>query len=247
MMGVQGWPLPAADLDLSVATLSDLAPMAASGGEGVSSPADESIERKNSMKGVPVTHGRVFSDGEFAARYAKQHQKMGENLGREIATKLRARGFEAGRIIDVGCGSGATAIALAQEFPKSEIVGIDLSELLLNLATQAAQVAGLVDRVRFERGDAERISFEDDSFDIVLNLNMVHIVNHPIDMLEEIERILAPDGALFIIDLRRSWLGLFEKEMKSALTLQEAKVLLAQSKLRAGEFSSSLIWWKFET
>jgi ubiquinone/menaquinone biosynthesis C-methylase UbiE len=198
------------------------------------------------MKRVPVTHGRVFNDEDFAARYAQQHQKMAENLGREVARKLHARGFQGGRIIDVGCGSGATAIVLAQEFPQSEIVGIDLSEPLLRLATQAAQAAGLADRVRFETGDAERIPYEDDSFDVVLNLNMVHIVQHPIQMLNEIERILVPDGSLFIVDLRRSWLGLFEREMKASLTLQEAKTLFAQSKLRAGDFSANLIWWKFE-
>jgi ubiquinone/menaquinone biosynthesis C-methylase UbiE len=193
-----------------------------------------------------MNHERVFSDEGDAARYAQRHQKMAENLGREIARKLHARGFQGGRVIDVGCGSGATAVILAQEFPESEIVGIDLSEPLLRLATQAAQATGLVERVRFETGDAERIPFEADSFDAVLNLNMVHVVEHPIRMLDEIERILAPDGSLFIVDLRRSWLGLFEKEMKSALTLQEAKTLFAGSKLRGGSFSSGLIWWRFE-
>jgi ubiquinone/menaquinone biosynthesis C-methylase UbiE len=75
---------------------------------------------------------------------------------------------------------------------------------------------------------------------------MVHIVEHPIQMLNEIERILIPDGSLFIVDLRRSWLGLSEKEIKSALTPKEARTLFAQSKLRTGSFSSSLIWWRFE-
>jgi hypothetical protein len=65
-------------------------------------------------------------------------------------------------------------------------------------------------------------------------------------MLDEIERILAPDGSLFVADLKRSWLGLFEREMKSSFTLEEAKTLFAQSDLRAGSFSSSLIWWRFE-
>ena len=193
-----------------------------------------------------MDHERVFSDEDYAARYAQQHQKMGENLGQKVTRKLHSRVFQGGRILDAGCGSGATAIVPAQEFPQSEVVGIDLSEPLLRLATQAAQAAGLDGRVRFETGDAEHIPYEEDSFDVVLNLNLVHIVEHPIQMLDEIERILVPDGALFIVDLRRSWLGLFEKEMKSALTPQEAKALFAQSKLRDGSFSSSLIWWWFE-
>jgi ubiquinone/menaquinone biosynthesis C-methylase UbiE len=199
------------------------------------------------MKRVPMTHDRVFSDEARAARYAQNHQKMAENLGQEIARKLLTRGFQEGRIIDVGCGSGATALVLAQAFPDSRVVGIDLSEPLLHLANQAAHSAGLADRVRFETGDAEKIPYEDNSFDIVLSLNMVHIVEHPVQMLNEFERILDPDGSLFIVDLKRSWLGLLEKEMKSAFTLEEARTLFGRSVLRPGRFSSSLIWWRFET
>jgi ubiquinone/menaquinone biosynthesis C-methylase UbiE len=171
---------------------------------------------------------------------------MAENLGREVARKLHSRGFQGGRIIDVGCGSGGTAVVLAQEFTQSEIVGIDLSEPLLHLARQSAQEAGLGHRVRFEIGDAEQIPHEADSFDVALNLNMVHIVERPVQMLNEIERILVPGGFLFIADLRRSWLGLIEKEMMSALTLGEARDLFAQSNLRQGTFRPSLIWWRFE-
>jgi 2-polyprenyl-3-methyl-5-hydroxy-6-metoxy-1,4-benzoquinol methylase len=92
----------------------------------------------------------------------------------------------------------------------------------------------------------KRLDIEDELFDVVLNLNMVHIIEDPIQMLNEIERILVPDGSLFIVDLRRSWLGLFEGEIKSALTTQEARTMFAQSKLRQGSLSSSLIWWSFE-
>jgi ubiquinone/menaquinone biosynthesis C-methylase UbiE len=76
---------------------------------------------------------------------------------------------------------------------------------------------------------------------------MVHIVENPVQMLNEIERVLVPEGFLFIADLRRSWLGCIEKEMKSALTFDEAKDLISRSKLRKGNFSSSALWWRFET
>lgn len=66
-------------------------------------------------------------------------------------------------------------------------------------------------------------------------------------MLDEIERILAPGGHLFIADLRRSVLGLLENEIKSALSIGEARDLFAQSKLREGTFRWSFLWWRFET
>ena len=75
---------------------------------------------------------------------------------------------------------------------------------------------------------------------------MVHLVEDPVGMLNEIERVLAPDGSLFVADLRRSWAGLFEREVKSALTLEEARDLFGKSNLRGGTFSRSFLWWRFE-
>jgi release factor glutamine methyltransferase len=53
------------------------------------------------------------------------------------------------RMIDVGTGSGVIALTLAAEFPKAEIVGVDISEDALMLARENAERLGLVDRVRF--------------------------------------------------------------------------------------------------
>ena len=123
------------------------------------------------MKRSPLTHERVFCDGDFAEEYAKRHQKMAEKFGREYAEKLSSLGFQSGRIIDVGCGFGGTAIFLAREFPESEVLGIDLSEPLLQLANLAAQKAGLGTRVKFEKGDVHQIPYEDDTFQVLLNIN----------------------------------------------------------------------------
>jgi hypothetical protein len=65
-------------------------------------------------------------------------------------------------------------------------------------------------------------------------------------MLNEIERVLIPDGFLYIADLRRSFLGLFEPEIRSGLTIAEARKMFDQSEIRRGDFTSDLVWWKFE-
>jgi ubiquinone/menaquinone biosynthesis C-methylase UbiE len=199
------------------------------------------------MNRAPLTHERIFRDEAFAESYARRHQRMAEKFGHECAEKLSSRGFRNGRILDAGCGFGGTAMVLAKRFPEAEIVGIDLSEPLLHLANQNAQAAKLERRAKFEIGDVEKIKYANHSFDAVLNINMVHIVEDPVQMLDEIERVLVPEGFLFIADLRRSWLGFIEKEIKSAMTFDEAKDLFSRSKLRKGNFSSNALWWRFET
>jgi ubiquinone/menaquinone biosynthesis C-methylase UbiE len=198
------------------------------------------------MKRSPLLHERVFNNEDYAEQYAHQHWKMAKRFGQECAQKLAARGFQAGRIIDVGCGSGATNLVLAERFVGSEVAGIDLSEPLLQLARQAAAGADMGERVRFEKADVQQIPYEDGMFDAAINVNMVHLVENPIGMLDEIERVLAPDGFLFVADLRRSWLGFVEGEIRSALTLGEARELFHRSRLREGALSWGLLWWRFE-
>ena len=90
------------------------------------------------MKRALPTHAPVFSDEAEAEAYARGHSGMAERFGTEYAKKLSARGFRQGRILDVGCGSGAMNLVLAQRFPDSEITGIDLSDPLLRLAREGA-------------------------------------------------------------------------------------------------------------
>jgi ubiquinone/menaquinone biosynthesis C-methylase UbiE len=197
------------------------------------------------MKRAPLVHERVFA-GDFAEEYARKHRNIAEKFGREAAEKLRLRGFQAGRILDAGCGFGTTAIVLAQAFPESEVVGIDLSEPLLELAIQTAQSDGLGERVTFEKADVQQIPYDDNTFDAAINLQMLHIVEKPMAMLNELERVLAPNGWLLLADIRRSWVGLLDKVFRTALTVGEARELVGQSNLRAGSFSSDLLWWRFE-
>ena len=126
------------------------------------------------MKRSPLVHERVFNNEDYAEQYARQHWKMAERFGQECAKKLEARGFQTGRIIDVGCGFGATNLVLAKRFVASELVGIDLSEPLLRLARQAAAEADGGERVRFETADVQQIPYPDDAFDVAININMVH-------------------------------------------------------------------------
>ena len=199
------------------------------------------------LKRSPPTHKGVFDDEDSAEKYAERHKKIAEKFGQEYSEKLSSRGFQKGRILDAGCGFGGTGLVLGEKFPDSEVIGIDLSEPLLRRANLDAGLANLDERVRFEKADVQQVPYADDSFDVVLNMNMVHLVKDPVKMLNEIERVLVPDGFLFVADLRRSWVGLIEREIKSALTLEEAEDLFSQSKLREGLFSRSFLWWRFET
>jgi release factor glutamine methyltransferase len=64
-----------------------------------------------------------------------------------------ASGFENLRIVDVGAGSGAIAVALAHHLPQADVAAIDLSAPALAVARQNAVINGVADRIRFLSGD----------------------------------------------------------------------------------------------
>ncbi|MGC9472395.1 MAG: class I SAM-dependent methyltransferase [Bacteroidales bacterium] len=187
-----------------------------------------------------------FNNRDFALRYMKKHKNILTKLGHAYASRLSARGFEQGKILDAGCGSGDMALALAEKLPRCEIIGTDLSEPLLEYARAEAENRRLHTRVKFLKADVLALPFENNSFDVVFSINMVHWVGNPISMLQETERVLKPGGHLYIKDLRRSWLWLFEKEIRSSFTLEEAGKTIEEAGLRQGTLSKSLLWWTYE-
>jgi release factor glutamine methyltransferase len=64
-----------------------------------------------------------------------------------------ARTFEQPRILDVGTGSGAIAIAVAHGWPKAMITAVDISDRALSVAKENAERLGFADRIRFVQGD----------------------------------------------------------------------------------------------
>ena len=73
------------------------------------------------------------------------------------------------RIADVGTGSGALAITLALELPRSQVVGFDLSEAALTVARRNAHQLGAEDRVRFVRSDLLAAAEEAELFDVIVS------------------------------------------------------------------------------
>lgn len=92
------------------------------------------------------------------------------------------------RILDVGTGTGAGAIRLAQRFPEATVVGVDLSEAMLEQARRNTP-ADL--NVTYQRADASALPFADGSFDLVAHANMI-------PFFDEVARVTGRGGhALF--------------------------------------------------
>jgi ubiquinone/menaquinone biosynthesis C-methylase UbiE len=193
-----------------------------------------------------LSHSRVIGDRNDADAYYKQNVKRAKALARNYAERLSSLGFNEGKILDAGCGPGVYAIEIAKSFPKAKVIGIDLSEPVLDIARKIAEKEEVFDRVTFEKRDVQNLPFADNSFNAVINNNMLHIVENPVRMLNEINRVLASNGILELADIKRSWIGYIMPEFKTAFTLEEAKDIIKDAKLHEGRFVDGFLWWGFE-
>ncbi|MFQ9967368.1 MAG: class I SAM-dependent methyltransferase [Peptoniphilus sp.] len=121
--------------------------------------------------------------------------------------------------LDVGCGSGALTIACAKRNPKATMVGCDIwsgsykVEFSKKICEDNAKAEG-VSNVRFEEGNAVKLPFEDESFDMVTSNYVYHnIMGHNKQkLLLETLRVLKKGGVFAIHDLiKKSNYGDIEK------------------------------------
>jgi len=97
-------------------------------------------------------------------------------------------------VLDVGCGTGFATEGLLEHV--DTVYGLDQSPHQLS---RAYQKFGKHGRVRYHLGDAERLPFENDTFDVVWSSGSIEYWPNPVDALEECRRITKPGGQVLIV------------------------------------------------
>jgi ubiquinone/menaquinone biosynthesis C-methylase UbiE len=98
------------------------------------------------------------------------------------------------RILDVGCGTGWASRRMARV--ADEVTGLDVADEMLRRAEQASAGIG---NVRYVWGSAEKITAADNSFTKVLSVESFYYYANQGRALDELRRVMAPDGKLFIL------------------------------------------------
>ena len=105
------------------------------------------------------------------------------------------------RVVDVACGVGWAAIAIAKSYPKVNVDGFDPDESSIDEARRLAKESGVDDRVRFEVRDGEDVGKEG-PYDLAVVVEAIHDVSRPVEILAAIREGLAPSGVLLVADER---------------------------------------------
>jgi 2-polyprenyl-3-methyl-5-hydroxy-6-metoxy-1,4-benzoquinol methylase len=147
------------------------------------------------------------------SKFPRFHEIMAEDSGQSVLSTLEShilplvpgltdRLQEGIRVLDLGCGRGLTMMRLAELYPNSRFVGLDLSEEAISFARREASKCGLAN-IRFDARDLSDFhqTAEVAAFDLITTFDAIHDQAKPLNVLSGIQRALKPDGVYLMQDI----------------------------------------------
>jgi ubiquinone/menaquinone biosynthesis C-methylase UbiE len=159
------------------------------------------IPRKAGLEGV--------EDAQVAAAYDQISGWPQFSYLRSMVLSRLGRIRPEGTLADIGCGPGYLAALMARRFARLHVIGIDMSEEMLEAGARKVSSLGLQGRLEFRQGTVERLPLLNNSLNFAVSTLSLHHWVHPLVGLEEIYRVLRPGGRLLLFDLRRDPMRIF--------------------------------------
>ena len=141
----------------------------------------EIFARESSGRGIAFTGERMTPDHTGQVEF--------EHLHRYFFAREFCRGKD---VLDIASGEGYGSAYLAQV--AGAVVGVELSEEMV----AHAQASYRRPNLEFRQGDARHLAFPDDRFDVVISFETIEHFFDQTEFLDEIRRVLRPDGVLLI-------------------------------------------------
>lgn len=125
-----------------------------------------------------------------------------------LATKTKIEGMN---VLEVGSGRGGGAKYIAGNLKPALYTGMDLAQSAVDLSNRIHKLPNL----KFIQGSAEAIPLDDNSVDVVINVESCHAYGSVDSFLSEVKRVLKPGGHLLLVDFRN------EKNVENMSTLKQ--------------------------
>ena len=152
--------------------------------------------------------GQMFDN--IAGRYDRLNRilSLGVDQGWRRKTVAALCLSPGARVLDVATGTADLALEILRQAPDSTVVGVDPSHAMLEVGREKVAAAGLGRAVRLEAGDAQKLPFDDDSFDGSAIAFGIRNVPNRLKGLQEMVRVTRPGGRVTVLELSEPQGGL---------------------------------------
>lgn len=168
---------------------------------GAASPLPAVLDAYRTGAGVPYPdYGIDTREG-----IAEMNRPMFDNLLAQDwlpsipEVHARLQEIPSARVLDAGCGTGNSTLAIARAYPNAIVQGLDADEASIHTAREKAAAAGFGDRVSFLLRDASSPDIAD-RFDLITAFETVHDMGRPVAALAQMRALLAPGGVVLVAD-----------------------------------------------
>ncbi len=170
---------------------------------GVASPLPALLEAFRTGGGVPYPeYGTDMRDGIALANRALFVNLLGTQWLPSIPDVHERLGADPpARVVDIGCGTGWSSIAIARAYPKVRVDGLDLDEASVAAARANAESEGLGDRVSFQVRDAGDPDLAG-RYDLALAIECIHDMARPVEALRAMRGLVGEGGTVLVVDER---------------------------------------------
>lgn len=132
-------------------------------------------------------------------------------------------GITYGLALEIGPGPGYLGLEWLKKTESTMLLAVEISPEMTKIAERNAREYGLEGRVKYVKGDAHQIPFEDNTFDGVFTNGSLHEWSQPIRVFDEVYRVLKPGAKYFISDMRRDMNPFVKQFMKLMVKPKEIR------------------------
>ena len=162
--------------------------------------------------------------GVLASSYEKATRMVIAEYYGQVAEEI-VSAFKSGVILDLGTGPGYLPLEIVRRASDINVVGVDLSRKLIQMAQANATKTPYSHQLRFEVGNAARLHFDSASFEMVISTGMLHSLKNPVAVLNEIHRVLKKGGNAWIYDPANIAAFIDTRKWKASLNFRERSFL----------------------
>jgi ubiquinone/menaquinone biosynthesis C-methylase UbiE len=141
--------------------------------------------------------------GEFDVRTYNTMMRSLRDKGWMETDHIITSGITHGLALEIGPGPGYLGLEWLKKTAGTMLLAVEISPEMTKIAERNAREYGLEGRVKYVKGDAHQIPFDDNTFDGVFTNGSLHEWSQPMRVFDEVYRVLKPGAKYFISDMRR--------------------------------------------